>query len=138
MNADAANDSGADIAAGLALLIRVHRAHLQACRWYMQRVAMVQGGVIALCLALVVAACLMAGERDGMARALMGTCAVLNLVTVFLCLRTVLRVIREVGQEARDVRCQLRRIEAEAAEFEACREAAEKTLTAEHTRSVCA
>ena len=136
MTAGAANDSGADIAAGFATLARLHHSHLRVCRWYVQRVALVQGGIALLCLALGAAALLIAAERDEPGRSIMRACAVLNGLTILLCARTAFRAIRDACREAAEVRRELRRIEADAAAFEASRTGAEKTLPAELTQSV--
>src|SRR6185295_1528594 len=132
-------DSPDELAAGFATLRRLHAAHLRACRWYVQRVAAVQGGVIVLCVALAAGALLIAAARDEPLRSIMRACAMLNGVTIALCIRHAFREIRGACREAADVRRALAQVEADAQNFEASRgppAASAKTLPTGHAQSV--
>jgi ABC-type spermidine/putrescine transport system permease subunit II len=111
MNAEAANDAGIDIPAGLAMLVRLHRRRLHALRRELWRVVVIEGSVVALCAGVGIAAWHVAGGRDEPMHSIMLTCAALNVATVALCLRNAARSIRETLAEARYVRAALRQIE---------------------------
>lgn len=128
----AANDSGAEIAAGLALVVRCHRGRLASIGRFVRQVAVTEGAIVAICGAVAVGALAVAAAREEPMRSVMRTCAGLNVLTVALCLRSAFRMIRDALQEARDVRALLRDAEAALAAFEASRAGAPaKTLPAE-------
>lgn len=127
----AANDSAADIAAGLALLVRFQRSRLRAVRRYVFQTLALQGAIIVVCVTVAAGALAVAGARDEPLRSIMRACAVLNGLTLALCLRSAFHAIRDALAEARHVRGLLRETEAASAALETARQGApEKTLPA--------
>lgn len=132
MTPPAANDSADDIAAGFETLRRWHRRRLWDCHRTVRRIVATEGAVIVLCAVLGIVAAVVAGRRSEPLHSIMVACAMLNAVTILLCLRTGFRAVRDVLEVAREERAALRAIEADAARFAV----EQKTLPAELTLSV--